>query len=163
FTLKLYTPNISPFELNPVNGCFHPCLLCRLSSGLIKQHFFVKDEKTWDSANNYCKTYFHVLSTFTNDNEQQKFLENAVNAPSDAWVGLYTESGVWKWSGGENATQISWDTDQPDKIDDCAFIHKGLKKLHDAECTAKYAFFCMNVSEYLRRQEVKLTLNSDMP
>ncbi|XP_016384272.1 secretory phospholipase A2 receptor-like [Sinocyclocheilus rhinocerous] len=123
--------------------------LCRLSSGLIKQHFFVKDEKTWDSANNYCKTYFHVLSTFTNDNEQQKFLENAVNAPSDAWVGLYTESGVWKWSGGENATQISWDTDQPDKIDDCAFIHKGLKKLHDAECTAKYAFFCMNVSEFL--------------
>ncbi len=49
---------------------------------------------------------------------------------------------------GENATQISWDINQPAKIDGCAFIRRGVKKLHDAECTAKYAFFCMNISEF---------------
>ncbi len=65
-----------------------------LSSILIKQHFFVKEKMTWGSAYNYCKTYFHDLSTFTNENEQRVFLEDAAYQPSDAWVGLYTESGV---------------------------------------------------------------------
>ncbi|XP_016086560.1 macrophage mannose receptor 1-like [Sinocyclocheilus grahami] len=120
--------------------------LCGLSSGLIKHHFFVKDKMTWDSASKYCKTYFHDLSTFTNENEEQPFLEDAAYQPSDAWVGLYKESGVWKWSGGENATQINWDTrnKQPEN-DGCAFLHKGHKKLHDIDCNGKYSFFCMNI------------------
>ncbi|KAF4109287.1 hypothetical protein G5714_010360 [Onychostoma macrolepis] len=122
--------------------------ICGLSSSLIKQHFFVKEKMTWDSANNYCKTYFHDLSTFTNENEEQRFLEDAAHQPSDAWVGLYTESGVWMWSGGENAIHINWDTSnkQPEN-DGCAFLHKGHKKLHDIDCDDKYSFFCMNISE----------------
>ncbi|XP_016100557.1 snaclec 27-like [Sinocyclocheilus grahami] len=119
------------------------------SSGLIKHHFFVKEERTWDSANDYCKTYFHDLSTFTNESEEQQFLEDAAHQPSDAWVGLYTESGVWKWSGDENATHISWDISQLGINYSCAFLCKLHKTLHDAECTAKYAFFCMTVSEFL--------------
>ncbi len=119
-----------------------------LSSSLIKQHFFVKEKMTWDSAYNYCKTYFHDLSTFTNENEQRVFLEDAAYQPSDAWVGLYTESGVWTWSGGEHATYINWDTTnkQPEN-GGCAFLHKGHKKLHDKDCDDKYSFFCMNISQ----------------
>uniref|UniRef100_A0A8C1ZL47 C-type lectin domain-containing protein n=1 Tax=Cyprinus carpio TaxID=7962 RepID=A0A8C1ZL47_CYPCA len=67
----------------------------------------------------------------------------------DAWVGLYAESGVWKWSEGENATEISWDINQPEKADGCVFLRQGRKKLHNIECTAEYAFFCMNVSEFV--------------
>ncbi|KTF92469.1 hypothetical protein cypCar_00032647 [Cyprinus carpio] len=120
-----------------------------LSSGL-KQHFFVKEKMTWDSASKYCKTYFHDLSTFTNENEQQQFLEDAAHQSSHAWVGLYTESGVWKWSGGENATQISWDTNNKQPKDDgCAFLHNGRKKLHSTDCNDKYFFFCMNISEFV--------------
>ncbi len=123
-----------------------------LSSGL-KQHFFVKEKMTWDSASKYCKTYFHDLSTFTNESEELQFLEDAAHQPSNAWVGLYKESGVWKWSRGENATQINWDTSnrQPED-DDCAFLHKGHKKLHDIDCSDKYSFFCMNIEFVLVRQ-----------
>ncbi|XP_016086407.1 secretory phospholipase A2 receptor-like [Sinocyclocheilus grahami] len=121
-----------------------------LSSSLMKEHFFVNKEKSWSSAQDQCKTYFHDLSTFTNKNEEQQFLEDAAHQTSDAWVGLYKQSGVWKWSGGENGIQLAWDTsnEQPDD-DGCAFLERGLKKLHDAECTAKYAFFCMNIIEFI--------------
>ncbi|XP_043103995.1 macrophage mannose receptor 1-like [Puntigrus tetrazona] len=121
-----------------------------LSSGLIKRHFFVKDKMTWDSASKYCKTYFQDLSTFTDENEEQQFLEDAAHQPSDAWVGLYRESGVWTWSGGVNATYINWDTsnEQPEN-GDCAFLHKGHKKLHDIDCDDKYSFFCMNISDFV--------------
>ncbi|KAK2905358.1 hypothetical protein Q8A67_007157 [Cirrhinus molitorella] len=55
---------------------------------------------TWNSASKHCKTHFYDLSTFTNVNEEQQFLEDAAYQPSDAWVGLYKVSGVWQWSGG---------------------------------------------------------------
>ncbi|ROL53419.1 C-type mannose receptor 2 [Anabarilius grahami] len=125
-----------------------------LSSGLIKQHFFVNQKKSWILALLHCRTHFHDLSTFTNENEEQQFLEDAVGQTSDAWIGLYKQSGVWKWTGGENATHISWDTsDGQPEDDDCAFLHKSHKKLHDIECTGKYAFFCMNISEFVLVQQ----------
>ncbi|XP_026074235.1 macrophage mannose receptor 1-like [Carassius auratus] len=120
-----------------------------LSSGL-KQHFFIKEKMTWDSASKYCKTYFHDLSTFTNENEQKQFLEDVTDQTSAAWIGLYTESGVWKWSGGENATQISWDiSNKKPKDDGCAFVNKGNKKLHIIDCNTEHSFFCMNISEFV--------------
>ncbi|KAK2905359.1 hypothetical protein Q8A67_007158 [Cirrhinus molitorella] len=73
-----------------------------LSSGFIKQHFFVKERMTWNSASKHCKTHFYDLSTFTNVNEEQQFLEDAAYQPSDAWVGLNKVSGVWQWSGGKS-------------------------------------------------------------
>ncbi|KAL1268280.1 hypothetical protein QQF64_033643 [Cirrhinus molitorella] len=123
--------------------------LCRLSSSLIIQHFFVNDEETWDSARRYCQSNFHLLSIFPSEYQQQNFLEYAADQTSDAWVGLYTENGVWKWLGGENATEINWDVNQPDLVDGCAFLYRSRQKLHDANCSAKYAFFCMNISEFV--------------
>uniref|UniRef100_A0A8C1IJT0 C-type lectin domain-containing protein n=1 Tax=Cyprinus carpio TaxID=7962 RepID=A0A8C1IJT0_CYPCA len=101
--------------------------------------------ETWEGALEYCRTHYNDLASL----KEQSFLEDAAHQPSDAWVGLYTESGIWKWSGGENATQISWDINQPGINNICAFLCKYHKTLHYAECTDKYAFFCMNVSEFV--------------
>ncbi|ROL53421.1 C-type lectin lectoxin-Phi1 [Anabarilius grahami] len=125
-----------------------------LSSGLIKQHFFVNMDKTWDSALKYCRTHFHDLSTFTDENEKQQFLADANGRTSDAWVGLHKESGVWKWSGGENATQISWDTsDGQPEDDDCAFLHKSHKKLQNERCNKSQKFFCMTTFVLVQQEE----------
>uniref|UniRef100_A0A8C2CID4 C-type lectin domain-containing protein n=1 Tax=Cyprinus carpio TaxID=7962 RepID=A0A8C2CID4_CYPCA len=78
-----------------------------------------------------------------------RYLPDTLSQTSDAWVGLYAESKVWKWSGGENATQISWDITQPDRAEGCAFLRPSSKKLHDRYCTDKYAFFCMNILEFV--------------
>ncbi|KTF92468.1 hypothetical protein cypCar_00032648 [Cyprinus carpio] len=122
--------------------------LYRLSSGL-KQHFFVNERKKWCSAQQHCKTYFHVLSSFVNDTEEQQFLANASTQTSNAWVGLYKkpEIGVWRWSGGIDAEQLSWDTvmKQPDNLtrENCGFLYNDSKKLHDGECRWQQSFFCM--------------------
>ncbi|XP_016424113.1 C-type lectin lectoxin-Phi1-like [Sinocyclocheilus rhinocerous] len=119
-----------------------------LSPGL-KQHFFVNENKKWCSAQQHCKTYFHVLSTFVNDTEKEQFLANASTQVSNAWVGLYKkpEIGVWKWTGGIDAEQLIWDTGmkQPNNLtnENCGFLYKDTKKLHDEKCSWQQYFFCM--------------------
>ncbi|KAK9969865.1 hypothetical protein ABG768_028006 [Culter alburnus] len=116
-----------------------------LSSGLIKQHFFVNEDKTWFSALRYCRTHFHDLSTFTNESEKQQFLADANNQTSDAWIGLSKLSGFWKWTGGDYARNISWDSSNQLSYNEyCVFLHKDTKKLHDENCYKRHAFFCMN-------------------
>ncbi|KTF74946.1 hypothetical protein cypCar_00045110 [Cyprinus carpio] len=121
-----------------------------LSSGL-KQHFFVNTHKKWFCAQKHCKTYFHVLSTFINASEEQRFIANASGQTSDAWVGLHKkpDTGVWKWeeSGGIDAKQISWDTavNQPNNLADenCGFLCKAHDKLRNENCFFIKPFYCM--------------------
>jgi hypothetical protein len=106
-----------------------------LSSGLIKQHYFVNQKKTWDSALQHCRTFFHDLSTFTTESEEQQFLEDAVGQTSNAWVGLHKYLGFWKWNGNENPTVIIWDSlNLPGLNENCAFLHNSSKKLHYENC-----------------------------
>ncbi|TRY88853.1 hypothetical protein DNTS_016936 [Danionella cerebrum] len=119
--------------------------LSDLSSGLLKQHFFVDQKKSWNSAQSYCKAQYDDLSSFNNESEQQTFVQDALSQTSNAWVGLSQKWMVWRWSGEENATQIQWDASQPDggEAEKCAFIHSGTKRIHDEKCSEKLAFFCM--------------------
>ncbi|KAK9969864.1 hypothetical protein ABG768_028005 [Culter alburnus] len=125
-----------------------------LSSGLIKQHFFVNEDKNCLDAHQHCITYFNGLSSFTNENEKQRFLADAVGQTSNAWVGLHKLWGIWKWTGGDYATNISWDSSNQQGFDEnCAFLHKDTKKLHDENCYAIHKFFCMNISEFVLVQQ----------
>ncbi|KAA0716159.1 C-type lectin domain family 10 member A MMGL [Triplophysa tibetana] len=117
-----------------------------LASCVIKQHYFINQEKTWDEAQQYCKTNYHHLSTFINEIEEQQFLQDAVNQTSHAWVGLYKESEIWTWTTGGVATRISWNPGRPDD-DHCVSLGIPYKKLFDKPCTYLRTFFCMNVSE----------------
>uniref|UniRef100_A0A671R7P5 C-type lectin domain-containing protein n=1 Tax=Sinocyclocheilus anshuiensis TaxID=1608454 RepID=A0A671R7P5_9TELE len=81
--------------------------------------------------------------------KQHFFVTNASGQASDAWVGLHKkpETGVWKWSGGIDAEQISWDPafNQPNNLDNenCGFLYKTNNKLHDEKCNITKPFFCM--------------------
>ncbi|KAK7168562.1 hypothetical protein R3I93_004780 [Phoxinus phoxinus] len=124
-----------------------------LSSGLIKQHLFVNEDKNWRDALHHCRTHFYDLSTFTTESEEQQFLADAVGQTSNAWVGLYKYLGFWKWARREYATQISWDSlNLPGLNENCAFLYKSTKKLHDENCDARLKFFCMNIEFVLVRQ-----------
>ncbi|KAI7808556.1 putative secretory phospholipase A2 receptor-like [Triplophysa rosa] len=122
-----------------------------LASCAIKQHYFIDQMKTWNDALNHCRTFYHDLSTFTSATEEKRFLQEAVNQTSDAWVGLYKESGIWRWSGGDVATRISWDTTQPDN-DNFAFLKISVKKLHDRVRADNRTFFCMTFEFVVMQQ-----------
>ncbi|KAA0716155.1 hypothetical protein E1301_Tti019923 [Triplophysa tibetana] len=113
-----------------------------ITSCVIKQHYFINEKKTGYGALKYCRTNYHDLSTFIDEIEEQQFLKDAVSQTSDAWVGLYKTSGIWMWTTGKVATQISWYAGQPDN-DNCVYLEKLSKKLHDRSCTNTYTFFCM--------------------
>ncbi|KAI7809021.1 putative secretory phospholipase A2 receptor-like [Triplophysa rosa] len=115
-----------------------------LASCAIKQHYFIDQMKTWNEAQQYCRTNYHDLSTFIDEIEEQQFLQEAVSQTSDAWIGLNKESGTWMWATGEVTTRISWDNGEPDNHF-CAYLHKDKKKLHDGGCTDTCTFFCMTV------------------
>ncbi|KAI7808771.1 L-selectin-like [Triplophysa rosa] len=113
-----------------------------LASCAIKQHYFIDQMKTWDEAQQYCRTNYHDLSTFINEIEEHQFKKDSDAQTSRAWVGLYKQPGTWTWATGEVATQISWDDEEPGN-DFCAFIEKNHMKLHDDVCTTPHTFFCM--------------------
>ncbi|KAG1941245.1 hypothetical protein F2P79_016098 [Pimephales promelas] len=121
-----------------------------LSSGLIKQHYFINEERDWYSALQHCRTFFRDLSTFTTQSEEQQFLEDAIGQTSNAWVGLHKYFGYWKWTGQEYATRINWDSlNTAGFNENCAFLHNSSKKLHDENCDVKLKFFCVDISEFV--------------
>ncbi|KAA0716147.1 hypothetical protein E1301_Tti015857 [Triplophysa tibetana] len=115
-----------------------------LASCVIKQHYFINEMKTWDEAQQYCRTNYHDLSTFINEIEKQQFLKEVVSQTSNAWVGLYKRSGTWTWT--KVATGPSW-SDGEQGYDNCAFLSKASKRLQYDECSNTQSFFCMIVSE----------------
>ncbi|KAI7808400.1 putative secretory phospholipase A2 receptor-like [Triplophysa rosa] len=123
-----------------------------LASCAIKQHYFIDQMKTWDEAQQYCRTNYHDLSTFIDEIEEQQFLKEAVSQTSDAWIGLNKYSGTWKWTTGEVTTQISWDNGEPDS-NYCAYLHKDRKKLYDGGSYYTRTFFCMKIFEIVVVQQ----------
>ncbi|TRY88854.1 hypothetical protein DNTS_016936, partial [Danionella cerebrum] len=129
--------------------------LCGLSSGLHKQHFFVNIKKTWDEATSHCQRFHHNLSSFTDSKEEQQFLKSARHQTSNAWVGLQKPSRVWMWSGGEAATRITWDENEPDGNGACGLLFKATRKIHDRACSSRLPFFCMNKVQFVLEQQSK--------
>nr|XP_055070723.1 secretory phospholipase A2 receptor-like [Misgurnus anguillicaudatus] len=122
----------------------------------MKQHYFIDLEKTWDDARQYCRNYFYDLSTFTNETENQQFLEDTTVQTFVNWIGLHKESGIWKWTGGENATQTIYDFYAEATKGNCGFfIGLTLQFLYSRECSYNAPFFCMRVFEIVVVQQTE--------
>ncbi|XP_056115057.1 lymphocyte antigen 75-like [Rhinichthys klamathensis goyatoka] len=122
-----------------------------LNTSLYRKHYYVDERKQWSSAQQYCQTHHDDLSTVSNEELQQ--LSDNSQVTGDYWIGLYrdaTDPTLWKWSGGEDATDVKWDRGEPDTLyEQCGKVKKSSSKVHDAYCSWSLPFYCMGVFELI--------------
>ncbi|KAL0189414.1 hypothetical protein M9458_016513 [Cirrhinus mrigala] len=111
---------------------------------------------TWMDAQQYCRKYHDDLST-ANTIEVKLLSANPKITSDFFWIGLQRDSLIpllWKWSGGEIASNVTWDDTQPDTLHErCAAVLKSKGKLHDAVCFLSLPFYCMEVFELILVQK----------
>ncbi|XP_058637663.1 lymphocyte antigen 75-like [Onychostoma macrolepis] len=110
------------------------------------QHYYVNNSMKWSDAQSYSKNYYDDLSTVSNE-ELQLLSENPQVTTDFYWIGLKRASHIlikWKWTGGDDATDVNWDENQPDSVgEQCGAVKKSTSKVHDAYCGLKITCYCM--------------------
>ncbi|XP_067378787.1 macrophage mannose receptor 1-like [Channa argus] len=115
-------------------------------------YHFIKENKTWDEAQKYCKENYTDLATVSNMTDMKRLI-NSIESQDEAWIGLHSYPGkknrTWYWSlpGVEYMeNKDDWGKGQPDDnqghFENCALLID--RKWHDFPCTDSYKFICYN-------------------
>ncbi|XP_067379191.1 macrophage mannose receptor 1-like [Channa argus] len=115
-------------------------------------YHFIKENKTWDEAQKYCKEKYTDLATVSNMTDMKRLI-NSTESQDEAWIGLHSypekKNRKWHWSlpGVEfNEQKARWDAGQPDdnrgNLENCALMN--YNKWSDFPCTAPNKFICYN-------------------
>ncbi|XP_078020320.1 putative C-type lectin domain family 20 member A isoform X2 [Epinephelus lanceolatus] len=120
----------------------------------LHEYHFVKEEKTWTEAQQYCREHHTDLATVSNMTDMERLCDSAQNQDG-AWIGLYSlsqstageDNRMWHWSlpGVEfNVTNTKWAPGEPNDVDspeNCVCIRNN--SWLDFHCTEhKPAFIC---------------------
>ncbi|CAI5671913.1 unnamed protein product [Oreochromis niloticus] len=71
----------------------------------------IKENKTWEEALDYCRTFYRSLVSITNPQEQGRVQDKAKNASSPfVWLGLRYSStlGLWFWINDQLVCYEKW-------------------------------------------------------
>lgn len=127
-----------------------------LNTGLYRKHYYVNEYMDWSDARQYCKKNHDDLSTVSNE-ELQPLSANQQITYDYYLIGLWRDANHlerWKWAGGEDATNVLWDTYEPNSYDEhCGAIRKSTSKVHDVGCSWDIPFYCMEVFELILVEE----------
>lgn len=117
-----------------------------------KKYHFIKDEKTWDDAQKYCRDNYTDLATVYDmaDMADMRRLQNTTENQKEAWIGLRNETygnKTWHWSlpgveFKENETQ--WRKDEPNdgNSNENCVVMKADGLWHVIPCTQTSHFLC---------------------
>uniref|UniRef100_A0A673CIL5 C-type lectin domain-containing protein n=1 Tax=Sphaeramia orbicularis TaxID=375764 RepID=A0A673CIL5_9TELE len=80
------------------------------------EYHFIKEEKTWSEAQEYCRKHFTDLATVNNLSDLDILCDQVQRAQFDyVWVGLrYTCSlDLWYWASNRLVCYQNWDSKEP--------------------------------------------------
>ncbi|KAF7652915.1 hypothetical protein LDENG_00090580 [Lucifuga dentata] len=126
---------------------------------------YVKEARTWSSAQTYCRQNFIDLASVRNETENQK-IQNL--KPSWVWIGMYRDPNMF-WSDGSHSSFQFWDSGHHaignSKIICAAADMNRSGKWKAKTCDLKFPFFCYSAPKppTITRQIVKLKIKSDKP
>uniref|UniRef100_A0A8C9ZS19 C-type lectin domain-containing protein n=1 Tax=Sander lucioperca TaxID=283035 RepID=A0A8C9ZS19_SANLU len=112
-----------------------------LGSQLYEYHF-IKYEKTWKAAQEYCTKNHSDLATVSNETDMQR-LQRHPQYRSGAWIGLQRD---WRWSQPRvKFNESKWSTGQPNNEDipeNCVWMKMKNDKWEDDSCNKRHNFIC---------------------
>ncbi|KAK2899958.1 C-type mannose receptor 2-like [Channa argus] len=125
---------------------------CSFFTCRLYDYHFIKENKTWDEAQKYCKEKYTDLATVSNMTDMKRLI-NSTESQDEAWIGLHSypgkENRKWHWSlpGVKfNKKEARWEAGQGNdnrgNLKNCALMND--KKWKDFPCTDLYKFICYN-------------------
>jgi len=130
-------------------------VLFLLASPALGQFIYVNSAKTWDTANEYCKSQYGTsLATIKNEYDAAVLKEKERVEDKPMWIGvndLITDT-VWQWASGYKCDEGNciaepwWYPSQPNGDGDCAAVAAGAVSaqamVSDTSCSGLFTFFC---------------------
>ncbi|XP_042069092.1 secretory phospholipase A2 receptor-like isoform X2 [Haplochromis burtoni] len=118
------------------------------------KYYFIKEPKTWDEAQRYCREGYKDLATVPNMKYMKTLYTDSTENQGNAWIGLYSISGKknrrWHWSlpGVEfNAEEMKWSGNEPNDgggyLENCVVIDSS-GGLLDIGSSHVHPFICYN-------------------
>ncbi|XDV18886.1 hypothetical protein PO909_024484 [Leuciscus waleckii] len=125
-----------------------------LNTSLYRKHYYVNEIMQWSNAQQYCKAHHDDLSTVSNVIMKEAEDKSTPALTDDVWIGLRFIAALWRWTGGEDATDVMWDAGQPNTMHEkCASVLKSNSKVHDNPCFSSLPFYCMEDFELVLVQQ----------
>ncbi|KAK2862990.1 hypothetical protein Q5P01_002523 [Channa striata] len=126
---------------------------CSFITCQLYDYHFIKDNKTWDEAQTYCREKYTDLATVSNMTDMKRLIDST-QSQAEAWIGLHSYPGrdnrTWYWSlpGVDfNENQTRWEKGQPNDWggpweENCVLLINN--KWSDYLCTHLSKFICDN-------------------
>uniref|UniRef100_A0A3Q4HPA5 C-type lectin domain-containing protein n=1 Tax=Neolamprologus brichardi TaxID=32507 RepID=A0A3Q4HPA5_NEOBR len=108
------------------------------------EYYFIKEPKTWDEAQRYCREGYKDLATVPNRKYMKTLYTDSTENQGNAWIGLYSISGKenrrWHWSLPGLPEELS-ETDSGTRKCAMTELNKEGKWKAD-DCDTRKSFFC---------------------
>ncbi|XP_058252481.1 C-type mannose receptor 2-like isoform X1 [Hemibagrus wyckioides] len=141
-------------------GNLYPFICYNAINSYAARYVGVTSKLDWNGALAYCRKFHTDLAfalTMTDNNAMQSIAFNQ----GMSWIGAFRDT--WKWSDGENTSNILWFSGQPDNYygnENCAVLDKGMYQ--DTLCTGLNYFICHITHPVRERQILRLQVKSDL-
>ncbi|XP_048092624.1 macrophage mannose receptor 1-like [Alosa alosa] len=134
--------------------------ICYNGGDSTQPYVLVTEKKNWTDAQRYCREKHTDLASVRNQAENDQIDNVRGGGYNHAWIGLFRDA--WEWSDGSSSSFRLWDFGEPkyDGIKNCAQVHTNgwWNKL---ECSDPGAFICYKAPKQVKRQMVKVELQTD--
>ncbi|XP_021170002.2 secretory phospholipase A2 receptor-like [Fundulus heteroclitus] len=123
-----------------INNCgSHLFFICRKYPTYYYDYPFIPEAKTWSEAQEYCRTNYADLASFSSS-----YLKNVVREMEfPIWIGLHRDGAAWSWSLGDSKYR-NWFTGEPSNSGDCGSIYSISKKMASQNCDTRLPFLCIS-------------------
>ncbi|TST60391.1 C-type lectin 1 [Bagarius yarrelli] len=138
---------------------FFPLLSFIANNSYATRYVGVNSTLDWNGAKAHCRTV-HTDLAFAITETDNDAMQKIASVLGISWIGGHRDT--WKWSDGQNISNVLWLSGQPDNCyqhENCGVLDKGNFK--DVKCTGLYYFICHINQPVIERQMVRLHVKSD--
>uniref|UniRef100_A0A8C9XBZ7 C-type lectin domain-containing protein n=1 Tax=Sander lucioperca TaxID=283035 RepID=A0A8C9XBZ7_SANLU len=128
---------------------------CSSIGGQLYDYHFIRYEKTWKEAQDYCRKNHTDLATVANQTDMQR-LQHQSKFQGGAWIGLQDNTTAWRWSqSGLEFNESEWSPGQPNNEgnqESCVWMKDDT--WDDTSCTEKHKCICYDGETMWRIESV---------